>query len=265
MSIHNKFEYLAQTEDKAASFAQPINRSIPIDERLSIETAMERRRNVAAKKRSKGKAAIKKQREAASRSVDQRIVKALSHPLRVHALAILNDRMASPNELSKELDEGLSQVSYHIKVLKDFECIELVKTEPRRGAVEHFYRARQEVFIPSWMLGLLPKSAQRRVFGDVLADIEQDVSVALETGTFDQRPDYFVGRDPRIFDGQGCEDADAAATTFLARYKEIEVESDKRRQNGEGDGQSIATTAVVLVFGSALGKKLKPSKKRRKR
>ena len=73
--------------------------------------------------------------------VDQRLVKALAHPLRVEILIILNERMASPNELSKELEEGLSQVSYHVKVLKDFECIEMVKTEPRRGAVEHYYRA----------------------------------------------------------------------------------------------------------------------------
>jgi DNA-binding transcriptional ArsR family regulator len=37
----------------------------------------------------------------------------------------------SPNELKKALNEGLSQVSYHIKVLKDFGMIELTRTEPR--------------------------------------------------------------------------------------------------------------------------------------
>lgn len=52
-------------------------------------------------------------------------------------LAILNERVASPNELSQQLDEGLSQVSYHVKVLVDCDCIELVRTKPRRGAVEH--------------------------------------------------------------------------------------------------------------------------------
>ena len=78
----------------------------------------------------------KQRRETGSRSVDQRVIKALAHPLRVEILAILNDRMASPNELSKALEEGLSQVSYHVKVLKDFDMINMVKTEPRRGAVE---------------------------------------------------------------------------------------------------------------------------------
>ncbi len=214
--------------------------------------------------KGKGKAVKKRQREASSKTVDQRLIKALAHPLRVEILAILNDRMASPNELSKELEEGLSQVSYHVKVLKDFECIEMVKTEPRRGAVEHYYRASSKVFIPVWMMKLIPKSAQREMFGDVLADIEQDVGASLETGTFDKRPDWVVGRDPRILDGKGREDAEEAAAEFFERYEEIEGEAANRRAKGEGDGESIPTTAVVLVFGSALGKKLKPTKKRGK-
>lgn len=223
---------------------------------------------MAAKKRGrpKGSGATKKQgREAASRSVDQRIVKALSHPLRVKILAVLNDRVASPTELSKELEEGLSQVSYYVKVLKDFDLIEMVKTEPRRGAVEHYYRASTKVFIPVWVMKLMPKSAQRHMFGDVLADIEQDVGTSLETGTFDDRPDWVVGRDPRILDGQAREDAEELAAEYFERYEQLEIDSDRRRQNGEGDGQSIATTAVLLVFGSAEGKKLKPSKKRKRR
>jgi len=157
---------------------------------------------MAAKKRgraSKGPRAKKAQpstpkkakewRETAGQLVDQDLIRALAHPLRIQLLTILNDRMASPNELSKELDEGLSQVSYHIKVLKDFNCIEMVKTEPRRGAVEHYYKATNDVLIPSWTLKLLPRSAQRRIFGEVLGDIEEDIGHSLETGRFDDRPD----------------------------------------------------------------------------
>lgn len=223
---------------------------------------------MAASKKGRPRASekVKKpQREAASRSVDQRIIKALGHPLRVEILAILNDRTASPNELSKELEEGLSQVSYHVKVLKDFDCIEMVKTEPRRGAVEHYYRASTKVFIPVWVMKLMPKSAQRHMFSDVLADVEQDVGTSLETGTFDKRPDWVVGRDPRILDGKAREDAEALATEFFERYEQLEVDSDRRRQNGEGDDESIPTTAVMLVFGSAQGKKLKSSKGKRKK
>jgi DNA-binding transcriptional ArsR family regulator len=188
----------------------------------------------------------------------------MAHPLRVEILAILNDRMASPNQLKKELEEGLSQVSYHVKVLRDYDMIELVKEEPVRGAVEHFYRANTKVFIPSGVLKLLPKTAQRGVWGDVMADIEQDVAAALDTGVFDQRPDFVVGRDPRVLDGQGREDAEELAAEFFERYAEIEAETVNRRANGEGDGKLISTSAVVLVFDSVLGKKLKSTRGKRR-
>jgi DNA-binding transcriptional ArsR family regulator len=213
---------------------------------------------------AKSKTRTKAKRKGKSTGVDQKLVKALAHSLRVEILTILNERMASPNELSKELDEGLSQVSYHVKVLKDFDMIEMVKTEPRRGAVEHYYRASTKVFIPVWVMKLMPKSAQRRMFGDVLADIEQDVGTSLETGTFDERPDWVVGRDPRILDGQAREEGEELAAEFYERWEQLEVDTERRLRNGEGDGQSIPTTAVVLVFGSAEGKNLKPSKKRRR-
>ena len=79
-------------------------------------------------------------RQTAS-AVDSRLAKALAHPLRVQLLAALNEGVASPNELSKKLDEPLTNVSYHVRMLHDLGCIELVETEPRRGALEHYYRA----------------------------------------------------------------------------------------------------------------------------
>ena len=45
------------------------------------------------------------------RGLDQRVVKAIGHPLRARLLAILNERVASPNELAKETGEPLGNVS----------------------------------------------------------------------------------------------------------------------------------------------------------
>ena len=73
--------------------------------------------------------------------VDQRLIKALGHPLRMSVLAILNARVASPSELAKELGEPLGNVAYHVKILEETGAIELVRTAPVRGALEHFYRA----------------------------------------------------------------------------------------------------------------------------
>lgn len=74
--------------------------------------------------------------------------KAQSHPLRVkilRALAQAEDDTASPNELAETLRERLPNVSYHIRALLDLECIELVRTAQRRGAIEHYYRLKWDL------------------------------------------------------------------------------------------------------------------------
>ena len=49
--------------------------------------------------------------------VEQLVAKAFAHPLRVQILIILNERVASPNVLSQELDRSLNLVAYHVRVL----------------------------------------------------------------------------------------------------------------------------------------------------
>jgi DNA-binding transcriptional ArsR family regulator len=210
-------------------------------------------------KRRKGHAA--KGRETASQSIEQRIVKALANPLRLRILTILNDRVASPNELHKELEEGLSQVSYHVKVLKDFKLIEQVRLEPKRGAVEHFYRATNKVFVPSWVAKSWPRSARSGVASTILEEIETDLAESINADLFNDRPDHVVTRDPRTLDGKGREDVEVAAAEFFEIYERIGIESDQRLAKGEGDGKAIQTSAVLLVFTSLKGKKLKLKKR----
>jgi DNA-binding transcriptional ArsR family regulator len=158
--------------------------------------------------------------------VDQRLMKALSHPLRVQILTLVNDREWSPNEMSKELDEGLSQVSYHVKVLReDFEMIEMVKTEPRRGAVEHYYRAVERMIVPEGMTADLPKSSRLEFLGKVIRDAERDIHEALKAATFYERGDFHADWVPMDLDEKGCERLHARADKFLEDILEIEGDS----------------------------------------
>src|SRR3954452_12053221 len=77
----------------------------------------------------------------AGESAEARIAKALAHPLRARILQRLGERVASPVELAAELGAPLGVVSYHVRKLRDYDCVELVRTEPRCGALQHFYRA----------------------------------------------------------------------------------------------------------------------------
>jgi DNA-binding transcriptional ArsR family regulator len=75
-------------------------------------------------------------------SPEAQVARILSHPLRPRILQILTLRgEASPNEIAAELDVPLGTLSYHTRLLRDSGWIELVREVPRRGAVEHFYRA----------------------------------------------------------------------------------------------------------------------------
>jgi DNA-binding transcriptional ArsR family regulator len=183
-----------------------------------------------------------------------RLLKALAHPLRVQILDLMNAGEWSPNELKKALDEGLSQVSYHVKVLKDFGMIELTRTEPRRGAVEHFYKATQRAFVPSGVASDIPKVAQRIIGNGILENIERDVADSLKAGTFYERDDWHVGWLPVDLDEKGCEDAEKLADKFIEDFLKLESESVSRRAKSKDGSDSHWVSAVLLVFGSKDGK-----------
>lgn len=202
--------------------------------------------------------------------VDQRLVKALAHPLRVEILAILNERMASPNELSKELEEGLSQVSYHVKVLKDFECIEMVKTEPRRGAVEHYYRATARAFLSDKEWQKLPDSIKPGMSAAFVKMLIADLIAALNGGTFDSRDDRHVSWTPGVVDEQGWNESVDLVNETLEQLIKIHSGSAKRLAKSGEEG--IPATAILMNFeglppeskSSQKGKKVKGKKTAKK-
>src|SRR5690349_7596848 len=144
--------------------------------------------------------------------------------------------MASPNELSKELEEGLSQVSYHVKVLKDFECIEMVKTEPRRGAVEHYYRATSRAFLTDSDWRSLPESIKPGVSASSFQMIIDDVVGALLSGTFDARDDRHLSWTPGVVDQQGWEESVDLANETLEKIIKIHAASAKRLAKSGEEG-----------------------------
>jgi DNA-binding transcriptional ArsR family regulator len=192
------------------------------------------------------KAKTKSARKGKATGVDQKLVKALAHPLRVEILGILNERMASPNELSKELDEGLSQVSYHVKVLRDFECIEMVKTEPRRGAVEHYYRATARAFLTDRDWQALPDSVKPGVSASAMRLILDDVLGALHGGTFDARDDRHISWTPGVVDQQGWDESVNLIAETLDRVIKIHAASAKRLAKSGEEG--IPASAVLMNY-----------------
>src|SRR5688572_6836953 len=103
-------------------------------------------------------------------AIDNNLVVALSHPLRISILEILHERVASPRDIAEELGAKVGDVSYHVAKLRDLGAAELVRTEPRRGTVKHFYRATSRAWLNDEAMKLIPTPVRREMFGGVLAD-----------------------------------------------------------------------------------------------
>jgi DNA-binding transcriptional ArsR family regulator len=121
----------------------------------------------------------------ATETIDPRLVKAISHPLRQRIVVRLNDREASPSDLATELGEPLGRVSYHVAALAKANAIELVRTVPRRGAVEHFYRALVRPWFSDTDWSRLAPSLRTTIHDQNLRRIWNDVTDAAPAGGFD--------------------------------------------------------------------------------
>jgi DNA-binding transcriptional ArsR family regulator len=90
-----------------------------------------------------------------NRSEDDNLLVALRHPLRRDILRQLGGENAlSPREMAEVLRKPLSNVSYHVRVLADCAAVVLVRTEPVRGSMQHFYRHAVEAPWARQILGL---------------------------------------------------------------------------------------------------------------
>src|SRR3954466_12796337 len=163
-----------------------------------------------------------------SGELDEALLRAISHPLRHRLLGMLDGRTASPNMLARELGLPLGRVSYHIRLLSDLGAIELVRTEPRRGALEHFYRAVTTVWFSASDWQKLPRSARRGILGQNLQHIFASVTAAADGGGFD-RESTVVLRAPLELDEEGLSELSGLLRDSLDRAREINQRAAQRR------------------------------------
>jgi DNA-binding transcriptional ArsR family regulator len=182
-----------------------------------------------------------------SPQLEQRLGKALSHPLRMRALTLLNQRVASPSELAEELGEPLGNVSYHVRMLLELDLIELVRTTPRRGAVEHHYRATERAWLDKREWGELPRSLRRGLSDAVLAQIWKDTLAAAKEGTLDARDSRHVSRTPLVLDEEGWTELAEVLDEVLERALAIQGDSAERLSK-DADADPIEGRLVLMHY-----------------
>jgi hypothetical protein len=166
--------------------------------------------------------------------------------MRERILGILNEKVASPNEIAEQIDERLPNVSYHVRALLDLDCIELVRTAQRRGAIEHYYRAVVRPFFSDRDWKRLPRSGRQAISDVALQIIWEDVSEAIQAGTFEERPDRHLSHNALVLDEQGWNDMTELFACMLADLERIGAASASRlSQSGE---EGINSKAVLMHF-----------------
>ncbi|MBS1842928.1 MAG: helix-turn-helix domain-containing protein [Actinobacteria bacterium] len=172
-------------------------------------------------------------------TIDQNLVRALSHPMRVQILEALQGRSASPTELAKKFTESLGVVSYHANALLDVGCIEQVRTQPKRGTIEHFYTARPRSFIGHQDWRNAPLSVRGGVTSEALRTFVAKVGAALDADTIDPRDDTTLSWMPMTVDEQGWRETAEILDRALRELMEVAAHS--RERLGGKDGISVVT------------------------
>jgi hypothetical protein len=113
------------------------------------------------------------------------LARLLRHPLRSHVLFKYAEGVTSPSAIASALDAPLNVVSYHTQKLLRERAIELVRTERRRGAQEHFYRAvlAREIDDAEW--SALPLKLRRVLVRAVIDGATRESVDALAHGGMD--------------------------------------------------------------------------------
>jgi DNA-binding transcriptional ArsR family regulator len=169
-------------------------------------------------------------------------IKAMSHPLRASILRMLTERTASPAEMARELDEELSNVSYHTKQLVEFECAELVSTRPVRGALEHFYRATERHLIDTEEWDELDPIVAEDLVCEFMQKILDDFVASRRAGIVGGDRNFHLTRTLMVLDEQGMQEALEAHERARQEIAEIQARSAARVVESGEQGVSVSTS-----------------------
>lgn len=180
---------------------------------------------------------------------DPQLAKALAHPLRVSILAILEERVASPREISDELDAPLGLVSYHVRTLARLGLAKLERTRPRRGALEHYYSAQERPVITSDAWATMPSIVKQATVRATLTKVSGQVNRAAQSGGF-ERSNSHLSRSSLVLDQRGWKELATKLDRLLADFDRIRAAAEKRLAAAD-HAEEIQAVAVMMLFESA--------------
>jgi DNA-binding transcriptional ArsR family regulator len=178
---------------------------------------------------------------------DPRYVKAMSHPLRVRILALLDERAASPVELAGWLGATLGTVAYHVRTLERMGLIELVRETRVRGAVEHHYRSVERPRVSDEAWAAAPPIAKQAAVSASLQTIDAYARAASAAGGFDHGNAHLTRTALRL-DARGWNDLSRACMRLLSQVERIEDAAKQRMELNPHTGETKDVALVMMLF-----------------
>jgi DNA-binding transcriptional ArsR family regulator len=158
---------------------------------------------------------------------DPRWLRAISHPIRIRLLAMLEEEAASPVVLANKLEQPLGTIAYHVRTLYDLGLLKLVSTRQRRGATEHYYRTTAHPHATSETWEALDSVSKQRLLTATLARANDYATRSAAAGGFDAK-DANVSVSPLKLDKKGWSQLSKECRKLLAKAEQIEAEAATR-------------------------------------
>ncbi len=176
---------------------------------------------------------------------DWRLVKALGHPTRQHALMVCTHHPASPKEIAAELGVNINHVYYHMKELVKLECLELVETKKRRAVDEHFYKATVRHYFSPEDWKKVPEHNRRSLRIELMKTVSGEASTAARGETLDSG-DNHMSRVALQVDKQGWLEIAKRLDEVLEDV--MEIKSSAAIRLGKAHEGGIETRVNLLHF-----------------
>jgi DNA-binding transcriptional ArsR family regulator len=171
----------------------------------------------------------------------------VAHPTRVACYVMLNERVASPVEISRALGKDVGHIGYHCRKLESMGLIEMVEQRQVRGAVEHRFAAIKRPIAGDTDWARLTPEQRDSITRLTLQLIVADSAAAVEAGTFDARLNRYLVRQVLQVDEQGFAELHDLDEQRYLETLEIEARSAERCA-GDPERNTVSTETFAGFF-----------------
>jgi DNA-binding transcriptional ArsR family regulator len=185
--------------------------------------------------------------EPVTNITDPRWLRAISHPIRIRLLAMLDEEAASPVILASKLNQPLGTIAYHVRTLYDLGLLKLVSTRQRRGATEHYYKTTGHPQSSEEAWEGLDTISKQRLLTALIAKATDYATRSAAAGGFDAKEAH-ISTNALKLDQKGWDALAKESKKWLAKAEQIERESAERLAADEPESETTTVGLTLMLF-----------------